>query len=475
LIGASIEEPTSYFDAAGVGYLQTLYAAYHSPSVCGLTGPDPTVLVQEQVAGTRRLYQGVNLNGRFELSPYIAILPSYSINLAILEAASARLNDGPTTTIVGAQLPNRPIHKGNLAIDGLIPRPGIELLANAQYVGANNQQNLGPYVSMSFGISHRFGPGQLTLFENNAFNTYAGVFSSDVDARPLPLSNGEQLLTAGTPLLPRTIFLSYAVAIGGPAPGPAFKQFSRARVAQAQPTPEPSPSGAPRRPQRFVSNPPPPGTDPLSLATSRDTCDATQQPLATPVFEQLHAYVAAYEKGDKTPDVTGFNVTPHKTAAGSAVAYFLEIRPNFPRPPGAAQDAGRGGRSGGGGGFGRGGGGFPGGGPGGGPGEGGPGGGEGAGPPPPGDQVNANSAAPAAPTPEQQAARRNFQNSPAVKAFRAFIGCAYVTILSQSDAKAKGIALDGGRPGLIYVPGIGMTFVQETQLPQGGGSLKNGT
>ena len=186
LINALIEEPTSYFDAAGAGYLQTLDAAYHSPSVCGVGAVDPSVYVNESVAGTRRLYQGVNLNGRFELSPYVAVLPSYSLNLAVLEAAGGRLNDGPSTTIIGSQLPNRPIHKGNIAFDGLIPRPGIELLANVQYVGANNQQNLGPYTSVSFGASHRLGPGQVTFFENNAFNAYAGVFATDGDARPLP-------------------------------------------------------------------------------------------------------------------------------------------------------------------------------------------------------------------------------------------------------------------------------------------------
>ena len=464
LIGALIDEPASYFDAAGIGYLETLDAAYHSPSVCGLAAPNPTVYVQESVAGTRRLYQGVNLNGRFELSPYIALLPSYSINLATLEAAGGRLADGPSTTIVGAQLPNRPIHKANIALDGLIPRPGIELLANAQYVGTNNQQNLGPYVSVSFGVSHRLGPGQVTLFENNAFNAYAGVFATDADARPLPLSDGMQLLTAATPLLPRTIFLSYAVAVGGPAPGPAFKQFQRSRI--AQPTPEPSASAAPRRPFRFTSNPPPPGTDPLSVATSRDSCDATQQPLATPVFDALRAYVAAYDKGDKVPDVAGMTLTVHKTAAGSAVPYFIELRPNFPRPAGAPQNGGRG--PGGAGGFG-GPGGFPGGGPpGGGPPPQGPPGEPGA----PNQEVTAGSPARSAPTPEQEAARRNFENSPAVKAYRAFVGCAYVTILSQADAKAKGLAIEGGRPGLIYVPGVGITFVQELQLPQGGGSIK---
>ncbi|MGB8203099.1 MAG: TonB-dependent receptor, partial [Candidatus Baltobacteraceae bacterium] len=244
LINALIEEPGSYFTAAGAGYLQTLDAAYRSPTVCGLSAPAPTVYVQESVAGTRRLYQGFNATGRFDISPYIAVLPSYSLNLAVLEAAGGRLQDGPSTTIVGAQLPNRPIHKGNLTIDALLPRSGVELLANAQYVGANNQQNLGPYVSVSFGISHRLGPGQITLFENNAFNADEGVFATDAYARPLPLSGGGLYQTAATPLTPRTIFASYAVALGGPAPGPSFRQFQHgSRVAQAPaPTPAPEPS-----------------------------------------------------------------------------------------------------------------------------------------------------------------------------------------------------------------------------------------
>jgi len=466
LINALIEEPASYYAAAGPGYLQTLDAAYHSPSVCGLFVANPNVFVQEPVAGTRRLYQGVNLNGRFELSPYVALLPSYSLNLAVLEAASGRLNDGPSTTIVGDELPNRPIHKGNVAIDGLIPRPGIELLANAQYVGSNNQQNLGSYVNVSFGISHRFGPGQITLFENNAFNAYAGEFATDTDARPLPLSNGEDLLTAAAPLTPRTIFLSYAVAMGGPAPGPAFRQFQRTRVAATQPSPQPKASGPARANQRFTSNPPPPGTDPLSLATSRPTCDATAQPLAQPVFDGVRAYAAAYESGQKPPALAGLGLTPHKTAAGSSVPYYIEVRPDFPRRAEAGQNGAAGGRGGRGGAF-PGAGAFPGGGGFGGAGNDAPG------QVAPGGDVTATSPTTrSTPTPQQEAARRTFENTPAVKAYRSFVGCAYITILTQADAKAKGIVLEGGRPGLIYVPGIGITFVQATELPQGGGSLK---
>jgi hypothetical protein len=464
LISALIAEPSSYFNAAGSGYLQTLNAAYHSPSVCGLQAADPTVYVQESIAGTRRLYQGVDLSGRFELSPYIAVLPSYSMNLAVLDAASARLDDGPSTTIVGAQLPNRPIHKGNITFDGLIPGPGIELLANAQYVGSNNQQNLGSYVNVSFGASHKLGPGQVTLFENNAFNAYAGVFATNSDAHPLALSNGEQFLSGATPLLPRTLFLTYAVTVGGPAPGPAFKQFQHARIAQLQPTPEPTESSAPHR-RRFTAYPPPLGTDPLALAVSRDSCDAAAQALSKSLFDALHAYVSAYEKGEKTPAVPGMRLTAHRTAAGSAVPYFIEVASSARRP--ATAGAGGIGTRGFGGGGRRGAGGAPG------------GGGLPVGGAPPGEGAGASGGfgAPAFNplTPDQIAARRKFENSPEMKAYRAFTGCAYITVLPQADAKAKGIVIEGGRPGLLYVPGVGLTFVQEKQLPQGGGSVKNGS
>jgi hypothetical protein len=468
LIGALIQEPLSYFAAAGPGYLDTLYAAYRAPAVCGLTAAAPVVYVQESVAGTRRLYQGVNASGRFELSPYLALLPSYSVNVAVLEAAGGRLGDGPSTTIVGAQLPNRPLHRGNLTLDGLLPRSATELLANAQFVGANNQQNLGPYVNVSFGVSHRWGPGQVTLFENNAFNAYAGVFATNSYANALALSNGAGYRTAATPLTPRTIFASYTMAIGGAAPGPSFRQFQRASRVASQPTPAPSPSANPRRTGRFTSNPPPPGTDPLALATARDTCDEAAQTDAKALYDALHAYVAAYERGEKPLDVPHLTIVAHKTAATASVPYFLELRPNLPRPPGGLQNGagGQGDISG----SGRRGAGANG--PGGGARGGVAGGMPGAEAPAEGGEIVAQSVPQQARTPEQETARRNFQNSPELKAYRSFVGCAYVTLLGEADAQAKGIDVAGGRPGLIYVPGIGIAYVQARQLPQGGGSLK---
>jgi hypothetical protein len=466
LIGALIQEPVSYYIAAGPGYLEQLYAAYRSPGVCGITAATPAVYAQESVAGTRRLYQGFDVTGRFALSRFVDVMPSYSVNEAVLTAAGPRLSDGPSTTIVGAQLPNRPMHRGGVTIDALLPRSGLEVLANAQYTGTNNQQNLGPYVNVSLGASHKLGPGELTLFENNVFDTYGGDFATDALSLPQPLSGGGALLTAATPLLPRSIFLSYATAIGGPAPGPAFSRLTHgAQVAALQATPSPNASQAPRR-QRFTSNPPPPGVDPLSMASARASCDADAQSAAKPVYDALRAYVTAYEAHTTLPTVPNMTIVAHKVTADPTVSYYLELRPDLPRPPGSGQNG-----NGPGGGFGRRGG-FGGGPPGGVPPGGGTGGGPPGGPGGPGGDVTAQSAPAPERSPQDEAARRAFLDSPAIKAFRGFIGCAYVTILSTGDAKAKGIETEGARFGLIYVPNVGIAFVQPQQLPQGGGSLR---
>ncbi len=474
VITALVEEPAAYYPA---GYLDALHAAYDSPSVCGGTA-SPTTYAQVPVSGTRRIYRGINLRGRFGIGRNVVVIPNYSLNAAILTSASARLADGPSTTIVGAQLPNRPLHRGNVTVDAYLPQSGIELLGNASYTGTNNQQNLGPYVSVSAGISHRFGPGQVTLFENNVFDTYGGVFATDANALALPLSDGTTLRTAAVPLVPRSINLSYTTVIGGPRPGPAFASIAtggRGRtIAQATPPPAPEPSGPPRG-ARFVPVPPPPGVDPLSLATSRESCTTDLQADAKPVFDQLRAYATAYAAKATPPAIAAFDVTAHPATKDPSVPYYLELRPHRPQgaPGGANGPRGQDGAGGPGGpggdrGFGGGpppGGGF--GGPGGGPG--GPGGG-----PPPGDGGGPPGEGGSPESSAQANARREaFRNDPNLRAFRAFTGCAYLTAWTAAQASAKGIATNG-RPGLYYVPGVGLVFVRPAELPQGGGSLKAG-
>jgi len=441
IINATIAEPAAYFP---VGYLTTLASAFASQSVCG-AAPVPTVYVNEAVGGTRRVYQGVTASGRIGVGRYFVALPNYTLNVAKLTAASPRLADGPSTTIVGRQLPNRPVHRAGVTFDGLLPRSGTELLVNAQYTGANNQQNLGAYATFAAGISHAFGPGRVTLFENNIFDTYGGSFATDTNAQALALSDNGVFRTAATPLTPRVLSLSYTLNVGGARPSPALA--SVVNVAQAPgatapgPARSPGPGGAA---DRFVPVPPPPGVDPLSLATTRTSCDATAQAAAKPLFDALRAYVMAYEAKAPLPDVANVDIVAHPLALDSKVLYYLELRPRIP-----ANSAGiiGGGNA------------VPGGGLRGGERDGPPRG------PPPGGM--------GAPPPPDRGTASGARGA-GMRLFRGLTGCAYVTVFTAADAKAKDIALQGGRPGLFYVPTVGFVFVRPPELPQGGGSLKAG-
>jgi len=166
----------------------------------------------------------------------------------------------------------------------------------------------------------------------------------------------------------------------------------------------------------------------------------------------------------------------HDAHVDPTVPYYLALRPKFSGPGGtrgagaangtnAAGGAGLGsGRRGGGfgGGFGRGGGGEPGG--------GGPGGEGGA--PPVGAPEGTDNDPGAARGESTSAQREALRNTPAAIAFRSFTSCAYLSVLTAQEAAAKGIATEAGRPRLVYVPGIGLTFVRPPELPKGGGNVK---
>ena len=462
VLGALIEEPGSYFPG-GVGgtYLQSLYSVYSAPSVCGLGAAAPRVFVNASVAGTRRIYQGLTASGRFGVGRFFVVIPNYTLNVAKLTAASSRLEDGPSTTIVGAQLPNRPVHRAGMTLDGYLPRSGIELLANAQYTGANNQQSLGAYATFAAGISHGFGPGIVSLFENNVFNTYGSYFATDANVQPLPLSlGGGEFRTAATPLAPRTLSLSYTLSVGGPKPTSALASVAPRGFARTVDKPAPAANEVPGNRSggglgRLQAVPPPPGTDPLSLAATRTSCDAAAQTAAAPAFAAIRAYVAAYEAKATLPEVPNVTIVPRAAKNDAAVPYYLELRPQFARPgePGAGQPGAPGMRRG--------------------------------NDAPPGDPGGPGAAGrgdgDVIVTPQSPGNRPSDgpdptrTPSPAGRAFRGFIGCAYVTVLTAAESKTKGIGLASGRPGLLYVPKIGFVFVRPPELPQGGGSLKPGS
>jgi hypothetical protein len=235
---------------------------------------------------------------------------------------------------------------------------------------------------------------------------------------------------------------------------------------------------------------PPPGTDPLAVATSRTECTAELQPLATKVLAQLGAAAQAFAAGATTlPTVDGVSVTPHGDAKGS---WWLALGPQIPpnlvrRPEGNGTNGAGGDRRGG---FG---------------GPGGPGG-PGQGPPPGGFEPEVT----VGPNANENAPRPQFSPSPeliaALQPFRALVSCSYGTVLTPAEATAKGIDLGpqgpvpgaspapspaaspapgaSPRPGegrggaqrgrgfLQYAPNVGIFVVRAPDLGTGGGSVK---
>jgi hypothetical protein len=448
-----------------------IYAAVEGyyETVCPFSLP-AAIYVSQPVNDTRRIYAGYDITGRVALGRDVTAIPSYSTNLSYYAAADPAFTGSGSTLILNQQIYGRPIHKGNLTLDAFHPPSKIELLANAQYVGVNNQNHLAPYVNVSFGISHPAGIGSLTLFETNAFNEQTGLFSTVSGAIPEPLVGGGQLIVAANPLPPRTIQLSYSFNTGA-RPGAGFaRRFGggAAGAPSAAASPAPGASAAPRGglgfgQLKFIA--PPPGTDPLTLASSRPECTADLQPLATVALAQLGAAAKAYAAGQPLPPVTGVAVNAVGAATG---VWYLDLGPNIPpglfRRP-TTSDAAAGPRPDG-----------PPGGPGGpgGPGEGGPGG------PAPGFSPQVRVAPSTSSTP-----RAEFTPSPeliaALKPFRALVACSYGTVWTAAEAKAKGFDVPppgapgtGGRRGgfIHYAPSPGIFIVRPPELGTGGGSVK---
>jgi hypothetical protein len=471
--------------AGGVPPLVASAVQTYYSSVCPTALGPANVYVSAPVNGTNRLYEGYDISARLALGKDVTAIPSYSTNTSTYTAADPMFTGTGSTLILNSQIYGRPLHKGNFTLDAFNPPSNLEFIVNAQYVGVNNSQHLAPYVNFSFGITHPFGIGMLTLFETNAFNTETALFSTINGAQPQPLVGGAFLLVAANPLPPRTIQLSYSINTGA-RKGAGYARGARGggslrAAASAQAGASPAPNG-PRGglgfgELHFIA--PPDAASALNLATSRTECTTELQPLATAALTQLGAASAAFVAGTAPlPAVTGVNLTPHGDAKG---AWYFALGPEIPRdltarpPNGAAGGGGAGGRV------------RP-------PGGGGPGGA------PPTFQSQITVAPNATGTP-----RPAFTPSPALIAallpFRALVSCSYATVLTPDEAKTRGFeivppgireprpspapapsAAPGASPaprgnprgaGFInYAPSPGLFVVRAPQLGTGGGSVK---
>jgi hypothetical protein len=345
--------------------------------------------------------------------------------------------------------------------------------------------------------------GRLTVFASNLFNTESGNFSTLQYAQPIPLSGGGSLLQAANPNAPRQYTVSYSFNTGA-RPGAGLSRGAGGGTRGAQTAGAAGTQGQARNNLgfgriQFIA--PPPGVDPLSVAASRTECTADLKPEAQKVLAQIGVAAAAYGAGQTTlPAVEGLTVTPHGDPKGT---WYLGFSPSIPQ---AVQDklrAAAASNTGGGAGAPR-----PAGPPGGEGGPGGPGGFQ--------DRVTASS-------PNSTDQRRQFTPPPELLAallpLRAVSACAYGTVLTTTEAKAKGYEVEAGvqvappaspapgaspaavaaaravpaasprpgespRPGgqgnrggvrgnaLYYAPNLGLFVVRAPDLGTGGGSVK---
>ena len=457
LINAQIGAGSLGF-AAGDPYVAAITGYYQSAFACGAGASLPLagILVSEPIGGTTRVYQGFDVSARVGFGPNITVFPSFTTTSAAITAADSRLLGLNSTTIIGAQIPGRPVHSGNLTIDGNLPHLGLELLANAHYTGANNSQHIDPYVLANVGASHDLGLGRVTFFVSNIFNTESGALSSLAFAQPIALSGGSQLYVAANPNAPRAFNISYSFNTGAQrGAGFAGRGGTRGGAGGRGPgggppnlgADAPTAPGAAARARglgAFTPFPPPAGVDPLSVATTRPDCKPEDAALAAPVLLQIKAASDAFLAGKPLPKIDGLALTPHGDP--KSATWYFEVRPEFPGgTPGGPGAPGRGPE-----------------GLGGGPP---PGGAEGTGP----TRITASSADGARPNPQRSA-------SPEVRTafarFRSTLGCSYFSALTQPEAKAKGFASFTGRNGLGYAPGVGLFAVRPPELQTGGGSVK---
>ncbi len=201
-------------------YFTTVEQVFQSAGGCD-AGPDvpfgaQNVYFSVPIGGVQRIYEGAQVAATFNFGN-LNVQPYYNITVAKANSSDPRINNPYSIVIPGAQLPNTPLHKAGLTLDYKAPHSIVEGLVSAQYVGANNSQNLPAYTVIDAGIDLHLAHGDLTIAGNNLFNTYGGIFATNVGAVPYTTLGGEQIATIARPNSPRQFTVTYTVPFGASA------------------------------------------------------------------------------------------------------------------------------------------------------------------------------------------------------------------------------------------------------------------
>ncbi len=297
-------------------YLAQVEGAYASASGCGVGAP-PIAASQlyfaTPVGGVTRIYSGADLTGFVQIGNLVAE-PFFDITSTTLRSNDPRIDNPFAIAISGAQTPNVPLHRAGLTLDYRAPHSAVEWLADAQYTGANNPNNLPAYTTYDAAANVKFTRGTLTVAASNITDAYAGIFASSQDAVPYTTLGGTEVPTIARPLAPRSYSVTYSFAIG------------RHAVLSL-----PSPARGGPRPRgpfaRFTALPTAAPSDPYALAASA-FCTPDRARIASGVLDALRAQVARVEKvraASPTSAIVlsspaGVTFTYHPLATGYAVS-----------------------------------------------------------------------------------------------------------------------------------------------------------
>ncbi len=297
------------------------------------------------VGGVQRVYQGGSISG-FVTAGNLVVQPFWNVNVSKVNSNDPRIDNPYSITISGEQVPNVPLQRGGIVLDYKSPHSAIEWLADAQYTGKNNPNNLPSYTTYDLGASTAFDRGTLTFAVSNVTNAYAGTFASPQYAVPYVTQNGTLIPTIARPLTPRTYSVTYNVKFGaggsnfGSSPiGVGRASIPRGVGGEGPGGPGgPGPGGPGGREggggfrQFFSPLPTSPPSNPLDVQTASCTGDAlaTSQKLSA----GLKAYVAQIEAAKTAqgypasmppPSIEGATVTYH----GLGSSYALTIVPRL--------------------------------------------------------------------------------------------------------------------------------------------------
>ncbi len=265
-------------------YLDAIDRFYATPAACGtsLALSPANLYFTTSVVGVERHYQNARIGFSRQIGKSIALGGFLRFTDARVLGSDSRLAGPFSVTIPGQQLPNVPRWRSGLVLDARAPTSPLELLAFAQYVATNNENNLPAYVTLALGASYGTKHGTLMFAATNVTNAYPGRIVSPLNAIPLAMAGGGRLPTLAQPLGPRGFSLAYALRTGLSrgatiAPGDVDRASQQLSVSFL-----PLPSSAPEKP--------------FELDTADPNCKPERIPGAARVLSSLRAATVEIER-----------------------------------------------------------------------------------------------------------------------------------------------------------------------------------